>query len=200
MNTSPSDRGARAPRRGNRVAWALLALTAAWAAGCGLPPTRVEFIETMAKENRDIARSTRAFRSAILPLKDGQAANASQVRSAYKDMESTVKRVKADMDFQLLPPSSNSAKGLLEAYKKYLAGQQDILQSLMLPIVTEVEKPTADSPAGQWAIIKPLLDQVAGKENDTWGPLLQAQNAYASEHNYQALGLDAYVQQIKSGK
>ena len=180
--------------------WALLALAAAGAAGCGLPPTRVEFIETMAKANRDIARSTRAFRSAILPLKDGQTASAAQVRTAYDGMVAAVQKAKSDMAFQLLPPSSNSAQALLDAYKAYLDGQQDILQTLMLPIVQEVEKPTADSPAGQWAIIKPLLDQVSTKENVTLGPLLQAQSAYANEHNYQALGMDAYVQQIKSGK
>lgn len=199
MNTSRNEPGGRAPRRGKRVIWTCLALVAL-AAGCGLPPTRIEFIEMLAKENRDIARSTRAFRSALQPLQNGQAANASQVRSAYKEMESAVQKAKADMDGQLLPPSSNSAKALLDAYRSYLKGQQDILQNQMQAIVQEVEKPTADSPAGQWAIIKPLLDQVTAKENETWGSVTQAQSAYCSEHNFQAMSVNDYLSAQKSGK
>jgi hypothetical protein len=184
--------------------WAVLALAIAGAAGCGLPPTRVEFIETLSKENRQIARSTRAFRSAILPLKDGQAANAAQVRSGYDGMVKAVKQAKSDMAYQLLPPSSNSAKDLLDKYKAYLDGQDDILQNEMLQIVQEVELPTDDNgnptPTDRWAVISPLLNQVSSKENETLGPLTQAQSAYCGEHNFQALGMDAYVQQLKSGK
>lgn len=191
MNTSPNRR---------RAALALLAVAAA-AAGCGLPPTRVEFIETLSKENREIARSTRNFRSAVLPLKDGKPANAAQVRSGYDEMVKAVKQAKADMALQLLPPSSNSAKDLLAAYKTYLDGEDNILQTCMLPIVQEVEQPTVANPADEWTtVVKPLLDQVSAKENQAYGPLVQAQNTYCSEHNMQAQGMDAYIQQLKSGK
>jgi hypothetical protein len=191
-------------QRGKRIVLLALAAAAAFAAGCGLPPTRVEFIEKIAAENRKIARSTRAFRSAILPLKNGQAANAAEVRKAYDDMVKTVKEVKSDMALQLLPPSSSSAKDFLDAYKAYLDGQEDILQNLMLPIVTEVETPTdADGhPTNEerWAVISGLLAQVSGKENETFSKLSQAQGAYASEHNYQPYPLEQYIEQVKSGK
>jgi hypothetical protein len=195
-------RGIAVSQRGKRVV--LLALAAAFAAGCGMPPTRVEFVEKIASENRKIARSTRAFRAAILPLRNGQAANPAEVRKAYDDMVRTVKGVKSDMDFQLLPPSSSSAKGLLDAYKAYLDGQDEILQTLMLPIVQEVEMPTdADGqPTNdvRWGVISGLLAQVSAKENEKFSALTQAQSAYASEHNYQTYPLDQYIEQQKTGK
>ena len=191
-------------QRGRSIVLLALAAAASFAAGCGLPPTRVEFIEKIAAENRKIARSTRAFRSAILPLKNGQAANAAEVRKAYDDMAKTVKEVKSDTAFQLLPPSSSSAKDFLDAYKAYLDGQDDILQNLMLPIVQEVEKPTDGNgqPTNEerWAFISGQLAQVSAKENETFSKLTQAQSAYASEHNYQTYPLDQYIEQVKSGK
>ena len=83
----------------------------------------------MAKENRKIARSAYEFGQAIKPLKDGQSANASAVRTAYDAVVKTVKDVKSDMDGQMLPPSSNSAKDFLASYKEYLTAEQDILDS-----------------------------------------------------------------------
>ena len=190
--------------QGKRTLLLILAAATVGAVGCGLPPSRVEFIEKLAKDNRQIARSTRSFRSAILPLKDGNAATPAQVRSAYQEMEKALKEVRADVDGQLLPASSTSAKDFLAAYKTYLDGQQDILTNLMQPIVQEVELPTdenGDPTVGaRWAVVDGLMKKVTDKERETWGALAAAQSAYASEHNYQVQSLADYVAALKAGK
>jgi hypothetical protein len=185
--------------QGKRMLLAILAAAAVGAVGCGIPPSRVEFIEKLAKENRDLARSTRAFRKAIMPLKDGNPASAAQVRAGYQEMETTLKEVRADVDAQMLPPASSSAKAFLDAYKAYLDGQQEILTTIMLPIVKEVEAPT-DGAGPSWAVIDGLMKQVSAKENQTWAPLKQAQGAYTTEHNYQAGDLAGYIAAQKAGK
>jgi hypothetical protein len=177
----------------------MLAATAFSVAGCGFPPSRIGFIETIARENRKIARSTRAFRAAIIPLKEGKPADPGQVRSAYQDMEKTVKEVRAEMDAQPLPSSSSSAKSFLSAYKTYLHGQQNIVEDDMQPIVKKVEEP-GGTPASKWAFISEQLAKVSTQENVDYGALLQAQTAYASEHNYTVQTMEAYFDAQKAGK
>lgn len=201
MSTRPSERGHGVSRR--LLLLTLLAVTG-FAAGCGFPPSRVEFIEKMAKENRKIARSTVAFRNAVKPVTTGQPADAVKVRSAYNDMEKTLKEVQSDMSGQLLPPSSNSAKDFMKAYNAYLDGQQDILDNYLLKIVQEIEaKPDADghpTPAEQQAYVNDVLGRVTAKESETWGPLKAAEKTYADEHNYQVMDLAGYIANQKAGK
>ena len=178
-----------------RIYLLILIATTLGSVGCGLPPTRTEFIEKLAKDNREIARSTRAFRSAILPLKDKNPAGS--VRSAYQEMDRTLQEVRADVDGQLLPPSSTSAKDLLAAYKAYLDGQQDIMTNIMKLIVDEAEHPTEGN---GWPKIDALLQKVNAKEGETWGKLNSAQSAYAAEHNYQVQNLADYASSLKAGK
>jgi hypothetical protein len=191
---------------GKRILLWVLAAALAAAVGCGLPPGRVEFIETLAKDNRKIARAAYDFGQAVQPTKQVQPTsfNAAQVRSAYRALEQALKEVRDDADGQMLPPASNSAGAFLSAYKTYLAGQQDILQNLMLPIVQEVELPTdgngLPTVADRWQVIDPLLKQVSGKESETYGALTAAQSTYTGEHNYSPTSLSAYVESLKAGK
>ncbi len=185
--------------RSKSVVLLIAAATAFGAVGCGMPPSRIGFIETISKENRKIARSTRAFHAALVPLKTGKPVDAAEVRSAYQEMGKTVKEVRADMDAQSLPSSSSSAKAFLSAYKEYLKGQEQILTEDMQPIVKKVEEPGV-TPAAKATFVNEMLAKVAAKENADYGPLLDAQKAYASEHNYEVQSLQAYLDAQKAGK
>jgi len=185
--------------RTKSVALLLAAALAFSCVGCAFPPSRIGFIEKISRENRKIARSTRAFHAAVVPLKTGQSVDAGTVRSAYQDMEKTVQEVRADMDAQPLPSSSSSARAFLNAYKEYLKGQQQILTDDLLPIVNKVEEP-GGSPAAKWAFISGMLAQVSAKESSDYGPLKTAQDNYASEHNYTVQTLETYLDAQKNGK
>jgi hypothetical protein len=179
-----------------------IAVAAALAAGC-MPPTRVEFIEKLAMENRKIARSTRAFKTALEPLATGQNADSGAVHSAYDDMVKTVKEVKRDMAGQMLPPSSPHAKDFLDAYKDYLDAEQAILDGPMQQIVAKVDDNSVE-PAVKWDTIKSLMAQVKAQEDDrdngAFPRLMTAQATYAHDHNYQPFGLADYVTNQKNGK
>ena len=191
-------------RRG--VMW-VVAVGAVLAAGC-MPPTRVEFIEKLSLANRKIARSTRGFRSALEPLTSGQAANSGQVHSAYDEMQKTLKEVKGDMAGQMLPPSSNSAKDFLTAYKEYLDAEQAILDGPMKQIVDNIDDGSLsidDHRVFIWGNdVKQHSDgalaAVAGQDRAAFSKLTAAQQAYTSEHNYQPYGLADYIANEKAGK
>jgi hypothetical protein len=191
-------------QRGKRSVLLALAAASAFAAGGCLPPTRVEFIEHLAADNRKIARAAQAFGQTLEPMKSGQPANASQVRSAYNDLDKVIKDVRAEMDRQMLPPSSNSAKDFLAAYKTYLDAQETAMQGPVLKIVQEVELPTDENgnPTvnDRYEVIKGLRGQIASQDQTDFAKVNGSQNAYAGEHNYQVYGLDAYIANQKSGK
>jgi hypothetical protein len=181
------------------VVWMVAAATAFGAVGCSIPPSRIGFIEKIGQENRKIARSTRAFHSALAPLKTGQPADAGQVRSAYQEMENTVKEVQAEMDVQALPTSSSSAKSFLSAYKDYLNAEQKILTDDLQPIVNKVAEP-GGSPAEKGAFANGMLAKVTADENAAFAPLKKAQDDYASEHNYTVQSIETYFENQKNGK
>ena len=198
MHTRLTERGTAMKIRSKSVALVLAAAAMLGVVGCGFPPSRIGFIEKISKENRIIAKSTRSFRAALIPLKNGQAADAGQVRSGYQEMEKAVKDAKADMDAQSLPTSSSSAKAFLNAYKEYLNGQQKILTDDLQPIVKKVEEPGA--PADKWAFVSAQLAKVSAQEESDYGPLHMAEAAYASEHNYTIQTLENYLDAQKNGK
>ncbi len=176
----------------------IVAAIAFGAGGCEVAPSRISFIEKLAKENRLIARSTRSFHAAIKPLKDGQPADPGQVRSAYQAMEKTLKDVQAEMEKQLPPASSNSGKSFLSAYKEYLNGQQKILTDDLQPIVKKVEEPGA--PAEKWAFVNGMLNQAVAKDNADFALLKKAEDDFASEHNYLVQTMEAYFKAQAEGK
>jgi hypothetical protein len=176
----------------------LAAATAFGAVGCAFPPNRVGFIEKLARENRKIAQSTRSFHTAIAPLKKGQPADAAQVRSAYQEMEKTVKEVQAEMDLQPLPASSSSAKPFLTAYKEYLNSEQKILTDDLQPIVKKIEEMGGNPAASPF--VDGQLAKVTADENAAYRPLEEAQKNYASEHNYTVQSLQTYIDLQKAGK
>ena len=188
-------------QRVKRWAVVVLAAGAALAAGC-MPPTRVEFIEKLAKENRKIARSTRDFRKALLPLAGAQSQhpNPSEVHSAYDAMQKTLKEVKGDMAHQMLPPSSSSAKDFLQAYKDYLDAEQAILDGPMKAMVDEVDAQTETDDQRRDFIWGAKMAEVQAQETAAFAKLTGAQSAYTNEHNYQTYGLEDYVNNEKSGK
>jgi hypothetical protein len=168
------------------------------ASGCGFPPNRTGFIEKLASQNRQIARSTRPFHSAVLQLKSGQAADAGQVRAGYQEMEKTLKEAQTTMDGQSLPASSSSAKPFLSAYKAYLKEEQRILTEDLQPIVKKIEE--SGSPAEKWAFVDGQLNKAAAEDRAALAPVLEAQKSYASEHNYTVQTLSTYLEAQKNGK
>jgi len=177
----------------------IVAAIAFGAVGCDVAPSRIAFIEKLAREDRKIARSTRSFHAAIIPLKDGKPADPGQVRSAYQAMEKTLKDVQADMEKQLPPASSNSGKPFLIAYKEYLTGQQQILTDDLQPIVKKVEEP-GGAPAEKWAFINGMLNQAVAKDNADFALLKKAEDDFASEHNYMVQTMEAYFKAQAEGK
>ncbi len=185
-------------RWGKGVLFLVAAATLFVVVGCSFPPNRVGFIEKLSSENREIARSTRSFHAAIAPLKKGESVNPGQVRSAYQEMEKTIKKVQADMNVQPLPASSCSAKPFLAAYKDYLNAQQKILTDDMLPIVTKVEETGGNAAVS--GFVDGQLAKVAADDNAAFAPLMDAQKAYASEHLYTVQSLQMYIDAQKNGK
>ena len=45
-----------------------------------------------------------------------------------------------------------------------------------------------------------MLAKVSAKDNADYGPLMQAQTAYASEHNYTLQTQETYLEAQKAGK
>ena len=105
----------------------------ALAAGCGLPPTRAEFLEKMAADNRSVARTMVAFRATLAPLSEGKIPDPGQVRKAYQEVVKAMDDARADAAGMLLPPASNSAQGLLDAYKTYLDAEKDVVDGPVSP-------------------------------------------------------------------
>jgi hypothetical protein len=204
MSTSRSDCGGRGAARGLRVALLALAAASALAAGGCLPPNRTEFIETLAREHRKVERAAYAFGQTLEPMSSGKAANASDVRSAYNELDKAIKDVRSEMNFQMLPPNAPHGSDLLEAYKAYLDAEEAQMQGPVLKIVEQVElpfdengKPDAND---RYANIKPLRDQIRTQDATDFAKLNSVQNQYGGDHNYQVYGLDAYIANQKGGK
>ncbi len=186
-----------------RALWVVVA-AAALAAGC-MPPTRTEFIERLAAENRKVARSARQFRSSFMNLAAGQAVDPGAVHTAYDGMVKTVQEVQADMKHQMLPPASEHAKDFLDAYRAYLDSDQAILDG-PLKQITAIIDDNSTAPADKWDAVKAQMQQVVameGGENDRstpLGKLMYEEQQYTSDHNYQAIKLADYITAAKNGK
>lgn len=182
-------------RANRRIRGLVLAVAASLTAGCGLPPTRAEFQENIAKDNREIARAMVAFRATLAPLSDGKLPDAGQVRKAYQDVVNALGDAQTDAKGMLLPPASNSAEGLRDAYRTYLDAEKEVVDGPLQQIVTEVEKPAADGPSvdERRIFINARLQEIGAKERDNFAPLTAAQNTYDQEHNFQAEGFAQYI-------
>jgi hypothetical protein len=191
-------------QKGKRRALWLAVAAAALAAGC-MPPNRTEFIEKLALENRKVARSAHAFRSSFIGLASGSSADSAAVHAAYADLQKTLNEAQADMKRQMLPPNSEHAKDFLAAYRDYLSSEQDILKGPMHDIVDIVDDGSLSND-DKLDRIKAKMQEVVSAEGDQsntqtpLGKLLQAQSQYCNDHNFQALGLAAYVASSKNGK
>ncbi len=123
-------------------------------------------------------------------------------------MQNTLNEVKGDMAVQMLPPSSNSASDLLEAYRNYLVAEQAILDGPMKAIVDNIDdgRPVNRRPPelrlGQRRQPAPRWKggRSRAQEYAAFGKLTQAQTAYTGEHNYQPMGLSDYIASEKAGK
>ena len=171
-----------------------MAVAASLAAGCGIPPTRAEFQGNIAKDNRDIARNMVAFRDKLSPLTDGKLPDAGQVRKAYQDVAKALDDAQADAKGMLLPPASNSAQGLLDAYKTYLDAEKEVVNGPLQQIVAEVEKPADEASVdARRDFINARLQEIGAKEKDNFAPLTAAQKAYDQEHNFQGEPFSQYI-------
>lgn len=181
-------------RANRRIHGLVLALAASLAAGCGLPPTRAEFQENIAKDNREIARTMVALRDTLKPLTDGKLPDAGQVRNAYQDVVKAMDDAQADAKGMMLPPASGSAEGLLDAYKTYLDAEKDVVDGPVQQIVTEVEKPAGDASVDDRRnFINARLQEIGAKERENFAPLTAAQKAYDDEHNFQGEPFSQYI-------
>lgn len=185
-------------RANRRIQGLFLAIAASLAAGCGLPPTRAEFQENMAKDNREVARTMVAFRATLSPLTDGKLPDAGQVRKAYQDVAKAVDDAQADAKGMLLPPASGSAEGLLDAYKTYLDAEKEVVNGPVQQIVTEVEGPAGGpSVDDRRNFINARLQEIGAKERENFAPLTAAQKTYDQEHNFQGQPFSQYVAEQK---
>ena len=143
-----------------------------------------------------------AFRATLDPLKDGKIPDPPKVRSAYQDVVKAMKDARAAADGMLLPPSSSSAQGLLDAYKTYLDAEKDVVDGSLSQIVAKIEEPadSGPSPDERRIFINDRLKEVADKEKANMAPLEGAENTYDQEHNFQGVDYAQYLDAQKKNK
>jgi hypothetical protein len=164
----------------NKRLWLLLVPAALAAAGCSAPPKPLRFNNMMARANAKLSAAAKSFGKTLEPLANGRPADPGAVRSAYRNMESALKEVKAEFD-ELKPPlNSGNGQEMLDKYKEFLRGQENVLSSVASRVVQIVETPMA--PGQQWAQIQPLLAQAPAIESQTLTALKGVQDKYAQSH------------------
>ncbi len=152
-------------------------------AGC-LRKRPIQYNNDLAVANWYLADAGKAMTKALAPLKKGEPANPVLVRSAYSAMEKALQDAR---EVSYFPPPRLSGRGwrMHYAYHEFLDSQQKLLKNQFLTIVETVDPPPRDPPVfplppdQQWAIIKPLLDEIAAEEEKTLKPLQETQKAYA---------------------
>jgi hypothetical protein len=107
--------------------------------------------------------------------------------------------MQADMEKQLPPGASHSAKPFLDAYKQYLTAEQQTLTDDLQPIVKKVEEP-GGTPAEKWAFVNGKLNQAVAKDNADFAVLQKAQDAFAEEHKYTVQTMETYFKEQAAGK
>jgi hypothetical protein len=159
----------------------LLAAVFVVAAGCKDRPYPCKFNNMMARTNLELSKAGKEFFATVTPLSRGEAVNPTNVRSAYANMESLLKKKRAEWDETGPPMGTSWGSALMDRYVEFLDSEQSMLDKIIKPIVETVENQKLDV-ASQWAIIKPLLEKVEPEESATREPLKQVQAKFAEEH------------------
>jgi hypothetical protein len=151
--------------------------------GCTPRPTLVGFSDQITKTNKKLNDMGAKFNlAAALALKNP--AKISELDKAYEDAKSTVEKIKGEWAYGKLPKHpSQAAPDFLDAYKKFLEGQETIV-SHMDKIVTAFHDNNLDARGKEevyWTETKAMRDI----DVTTLGALLTAQQKYAKEHFFQ---------------
>src|SRR5690348_8217579 len=97
-----------------RALWRLALLTllaAGW--GCGMPPSRPEFADRMARSNHKLMLLAVRFRTTIQPIAKPEGPDVDEAinvpaRSLYKEIETTVSQLRADYARASLPAKASA--------------------------------------------------------------------------------------------
>jgi hypothetical protein len=154
-------------RRTRRFLLGIVLLGLAVLSGCkGPPPTKQQFNDTFALDNKKLFKAGRDFRKALEPLQQGQNVTGA-VKKAYDDVESLIKEIEDELDDMQLPRKSGTAKGYLEAYKDFIFEIEDkrVLQKHMKRIVDIVNDKEL-APNEKWDRIQPILITIDVEEQE----------------------------------
>jgi hypothetical protein len=176
----------------------LAVLTAA--AGCkGPPPGKEEFNDLLAAYNRKLQRAGIKFRTALEPMKSNTPVSSAAARDAYKEVEKTLKEVRADFDYLDVPSGSGKAPALRSAYEDFLKVEEGFKASCFEPILQKVEE-SGPSPAEKWGFIEEQLKALQKEENTALSAVLSAQREYCSEFEFRAMSLKQYMDEKNKKK
>jgi hypothetical protein len=145
--------------------------------GCRVPPTKIQFNDRIARDNKQLKSAGVAFSKALgEALKSG---NPGSLRSSLSQVETTLSKVKEFHNDGILPVGSSSAQAYQDAYVAFL-GSQDRIVAKMREIVTAVEK-------GNRGQVSALQAEIGSIEMPAFEKLKNAQKAYCDEHNYKTV-------------
>lgn len=165
----------------HRVALVVLMLWFALELGCSPPPTRIQFNDKMAYATKRLTTRGDKFRSLVTPMEKGTAPKSS-VRAELSNIRQIVEDCKRDAEAMKLPGrGSENAPAMKEAYDKFLAAQQAVVDNQFRKIA-ELADNGPGTPQQRWPEIKALLED-ADKECGAASTNLKAvQKKYAEEH------------------
>jgi hypothetical protein len=156
-------------------------------AGCGKGrPKKMQFNNMMARQNKRMADTAKAFYKVIQPIGgSGATVDPSRARSALNDCATALKDAQNAFDGLGAPVNSPAGESLLSRYNAFLRAEQDILDTCLKPIVQIIEdNGNYPDPGTKWAAISKLLREIDAKEKNAWGDLNRAQQEYAKAHKY----------------
>ncbi len=164
----------------HRVVSVVLLSAALTALGCKPPPSRVNFNNDMALANQSMGKAAVDFRKALYPQgKDFDPDNA-KVQSARQAMAKALKAAQDDYEDAPLPRKSTAAGPLLEAYKKYLDVQKDIMVKIDKAVAVLADQKL--SKGEKQSQVESLLSEIKAADDKAYTKVTDAQKAYTDAH------------------
>jgi hypothetical protein len=154
---------------------ALLGALALAAAGCAIPPKPVEVNDRLADWNTELNKASLDFAKALQ-----NPGNRGGLQSAFGNMETTLKRVRAEYDGSTYPVGSSSGEDLYDAYGKYLDAQGRILERYRscMDLAANPGDPR----------IQKHFGEIRNEELKAFNVVKSAQTAFAKEHDLEVRG------------
>jgi hypothetical protein len=163
----------------------LILLGVVASSGCLPPPKKRRFNNMIARANTQLKEKADGFNKIVSPLRQGQAVNAGEARSALNAFESTLKDTKKQFNRLSSPVQSPKGETLLSKYRDFLKTEEDIVSQCLRPIVTAIEdNGNYPTPAAKWSVVSGLLDKANSMERDAFTDVATAQKEYAEAHKY----------------